>query len=173
MLFFSGELFLTIKYQSFVKQPQQISVNVATPGGFSKLQTLVFAVRGFGQSGICAKFCTLFLSIPAPFFIIVHYLEIPFMSLEKEDVEKIAHLARLGISEADVPGYVSNLSDILELVEQMSAVDTSGVTPMAHPLDAQQRLRVDAVTETDQREQLQANAPQVDAGLFLVPQVIE
>jgi len=95
------------------------------------------------------------------------------MSLEKEDIEKIAHLARLGINDADVPDYVRNLSDILGLVEQMSAVDTSGVTPMAHPLDAQQRLRADEVTETNQREQLQANAPQVEAGLFLVPQVIE
>ena len=95
------------------------------------------------------------------------------MSLEKDDVEKIAHLARLGISDADVPDYARNLSDILTLVEQMSAVDTRGVTPMAHPLDAQQRLRADEVTETNQREQLQANAPQVEAGLFLVPQVIE
>jgi len=95
------------------------------------------------------------------------------MSLDKEDIEKIAHLARLGINDADVPDYARNLSDILDLVEQMSAVDTSGVTPMAHPLDAQQRLRADEVTESNQREQLQANAPQVDAGLFLVPQVIE
>jgi len=95
------------------------------------------------------------------------------MSLEKEDIEKIAHLARLGINDADVPDYVRNLSDILDLVEQMSAVNTCGVTPMAHPLDAQQRLRADEVTESDQREQLQANAPQVAAGLFLVPQVIE
>jgi aspartyl-tRNA(Asn)/glutamyl-tRNA(Gln) amidotransferase subunit C len=95
------------------------------------------------------------------------------MSLEKEDIEKIAHLARLGISDADVPDYVRNLSDILGLVEQMSAVDTAGVEPMAHPLDAHQRLRADEVTETNQREQLQANAPQVEAGLFLVPQVIE
>ncbi len=95
------------------------------------------------------------------------------MSLGKEDIEKIAHLARLGINDADVPGYVRNLSDILDLVEQMSAVETNGVTPMAHPLDARQRLRADEVTEINQREQLQANAPQVEAGLFLVPQVIE
>jgi len=95
------------------------------------------------------------------------------MPLEKEDIEKIAHLARLGINDADVPDYARNLSDILDLVEQMSAVDTRGVTPMAHPLDAQQRLRADEVTESDQREQLQANAPQMEAGLFLVPQVIE
>ena len=94
-------------------------------------------------------------------------------SLQKEDIEKIAHLARLGIDEADVPGYASELTNILGMVEQMSAVDTDGVTPMAHPLDAHQRLRDDAVTESNQRELLQANAPQVDDGLFLVPQVIE
>jgi aspartyl-tRNA(Asn)/glutamyl-tRNA(Gln) amidotransferase subunit C len=94
-------------------------------------------------------------------------------SLQKEDIEKIAHLARLGIDEADVPEYARELTNILGLVEQMSAVDTDEVTPMAHPLDTHQRLREDVVTEQDQRELLQANAPQVDAGLFLVPQVIE
>ena len=93
--------------------------------------------------------------------------------LEKEDIEKIAHLARLGIDEADVPDYARELSNILGLVEQMSAVDTEGVSPMAHPLDAHQRLREDVVTEQNQRDHLQANAPQVDDGLFLVPQVIE
>lgn len=95
------------------------------------------------------------------------------MSLEKDDIEKIAHLARLGITADDVPDYARNLSNILDLVEQMSAVDTTGVTPMAHPLEAHQRLRADEVTETNQRERFQANAPQVEAGLFLVPQVIE
>jgi aspartyl-tRNA(Asn)/glutamyl-tRNA(Gln) amidotransferase subunit C len=95
------------------------------------------------------------------------------MSLNKEDVEKIAHLARLGISADDVPEYARSLSDILGLMEQMSTVDTTGVTPMAHPQDAQQRLRADVVTEKNQREHFQANAPQVEGGLFLVPQVIE
>lgn len=95
------------------------------------------------------------------------------MSLQKDDVENIAHLARLAISEEDVPEYARNLSSILELVEQMNAVDTSGVTPMAHPLDAVQRLRPDEVTEQDQREHFQENAPLVENGLFLVPQVIE
>lgn len=95
------------------------------------------------------------------------------MSLQKEDVEKIAHLARLAISEEDVPEYARNLSNILEMVEQMSAVDTNGVEPMAHPLDAVQRLRADQVTEQDQREHFQQNAPLVENGLFLVPQVIE
>jgi len=72
-----------------------------------------------------------------------------------------------------VPDYARELSNILALVEQMSAVDTGGVTPMAHPLDAHQRLRDDVVTEQNQRDLLQANAPQIEAGLFLVPQVIE
>lgn len=95
------------------------------------------------------------------------------MSLQKDDVEKIAHLARLAISEEDVPEYTRNLSNILEMVEQMSAVDTEGVTPMAHPLDAVQRLRSDEVSEENQREHFQENAPLVENGLFLVPQVIE
>ncbi len=95
------------------------------------------------------------------------------MSLQKEDIEKIAHLARLAISDDEVPEYAHNLSNILKLVEQMSAVNTEGVTPMAHPFDAQQRLRADVVTEENQREIFQKNAPQVEDGLFLVPQVIE
>jgi len=95
------------------------------------------------------------------------------MSLDKSDVEKIAHLARLAISEKDVPAYAKNLSSILELVEQMSAADTDDVIPMAHPLDAVQRLREDKVTETDQRDHFQAAAPNVEDGLYLVPKVIE
>lgn len=95
------------------------------------------------------------------------------MALEKSDVENIAHLARLAISDADIPEYARNLSDILEFVEQMSAVDTHGVEPMAHPLDAVQRLRPDAVTEEDRREYFQQHAPAVEAGLYLVPKVIE
>ncbi len=95
------------------------------------------------------------------------------MSLDRSDVEQIAHLARLAIDEADIPAYAENLSNILDLVEQMSQVDTSGVTPMAHPLDMAQRLREDVVSEENQREQFQAIAPSVEAGLFLVPKVIE
>ncbi len=95
------------------------------------------------------------------------------MSLDREDVVKIAHLARLAIDEADIPRYARELSSILGLVEQMNRVDTSGVEPMAHPLDTSQRLRADLLTETDQREVFQANAPQVEAGLYLVPKVIE
>ena len=95
------------------------------------------------------------------------------MSLEKADVEKIAHLARLAIDEKDVPEYAKNLSSILDLVEQMNSVDTDDVSPMAHPLDATQRLRIDEVTETNQRDKFQQIAPNVEDGLYLVPKVIE
>ncbi|GGO82807.1 glutamyl-tRNA(Gln) amidotransferase subunit C [Marinobacterium nitratireducens] len=95
------------------------------------------------------------------------------MALERSDVEKIAHLARLQIREDEIPGYTGNLSNILALVDQLQAVDTDGVEPMSHPLDAVQRLRADEVTEPDQREALQAAAPAVENGLFLVPKVIE
>ncbi len=95
------------------------------------------------------------------------------MSLERSDVEKIAHLARLGIAEKDIPEYTRNLSNILGLVAQMDAVDTDAVEPMAHPLAMAQRLRLDEVTETDQRQHFQQNAPQIENGLFLVPKVIE
>jgi aspartyl-tRNA(Asn)/glutamyl-tRNA(Gln) amidotransferase subunit C len=95
------------------------------------------------------------------------------MALDRRDVEHIAHLARLAIAEDDIPRYARDLSDILALVEQMNAVDTEGVTPMAHPLDMVQRLRPDEVAEGDRREHFQAVAPQVEAGVYLVPKVIE
>lgn len=95
------------------------------------------------------------------------------MSLDKSDVEKIAHLARLQIEAADIPGYAENLSSILKLVEQMSSVNTTDVVPMAHPTDAVARLRVDRVTETNQRDHFQAISPLVEEGLYLVPKVIE
>ena len=95
------------------------------------------------------------------------------MSLSASEVEKIAHLARLAINPADVPDYARNLSNIIGLVEQMQAVNTAGVVPMAHPLDATARMRTDEVTECNQRDHFQANAPQVAAGLYLVPKVIE
>ncbi len=95
------------------------------------------------------------------------------MSLDKQDVEKIAHLARLDINETDVSNYAQNLSSILDLVEQMNSVDTDNVEPMAHPTDAVQRLREDEVRESNQRERFQDMAPQVENGLYLVPKVIE
>ncbi len=95
------------------------------------------------------------------------------MSLDKKDVEKIAHLARLAIDKQAIPSYAKDLTNIFNLVEQLSAVDTTDITPMAHPLDANQRLRVDKVTEANQRELFQEIAPKTEAGIYLVPQVIE
>ena len=96
------------------------------------------------------------------------------MSLNRRDIENIAYLARLALTEAEIPLYVEGLSRIMALVAQLEAADTSQVEPMAHPLPGQrQRLREDVVTTTDQRELLQRNAPQVEAGLYLVPRVIE
>ena len=95
------------------------------------------------------------------------------MSLDKSDVQKIAHLARIAIDESAIEGYARDLSNILDLVEQMGQVDTAGVAPMAHPLDMQQRLREDAVIEPNLREKYQGIAPQVENGLYLVPKVIE
>jgi len=95
------------------------------------------------------------------------------MSLDADDVARIALLARLGLQEADVPAYSRDLSAILEFVETMNRVDTIGVEPLAHPLEMSQRLRVDAVTETDRRAHFQANAPEASDGLYLVPKVIE
>ena len=96
------------------------------------------------------------------------------MTLTRRDVENIAHLARLQITEAEMPVYVSSLSAILAFVEQLSGAATDDIVPMAHPLEGQvQRLRVDAVTESDDRDVYQANAAAVEAGLYLVPKVIE
>ena len=95
------------------------------------------------------------------------------MTLDSRQVEKIAHLARLGVNADDVPGYAHNLSAILAFVEQLNQVDTTGVEPLAHPLEATQRLRPDVVTERDEREKFLRNAPLTDAGLYLVPRVVE
>ncbi len=95
------------------------------------------------------------------------------MNLKIEDVRKIAHLARLQIDDADVDQYATELSNILNLVEQMNQVDASGIVPLAHPMEATQRLRLDEVTEHDQREKFQSIAPDVKNGLYRVPRVIE
>lgn len=95
------------------------------------------------------------------------------MSLKTEDVKNIAHLARLAISDDVIADTARDLSNILDLVDQMNQVDTEGVQPMAHPMDAQQRLRDDAATEPNQREKFQSIAPDVENGLYRVPKVIE
>jgi len=95
------------------------------------------------------------------------------MSLTASDVKKIAHLARLGIDEQQIDSYAKDLSSILDLMTQMGQLDTSGVLPMAHPQDQVQRLREDFVSETDLRDHFQTIAPQTEAGLYLVPKVID
>ena len=95
------------------------------------------------------------------------------MALERSDVEKIAHLARLGLNDADIPQTTATLNNILGLIDAMQAVDTNGIEPLAHPLEATQRLRADAVTESNHREAYQAIAPAVENGMYLVPKVIE
>lgn len=95
------------------------------------------------------------------------------MAVTTSDIAKLAHLARIEISEADSGEVAQRISQVLDLVDQLQAVDTQGVTPMAHPLDATQRLRPDAVTEPDQRDAFQRLAPAAEAGLYLVPRVIE
>ena len=95
------------------------------------------------------------------------------MPLDREQIYKIAQLARLDISEQDAADYTESLSRILGLIEQMNAIGTEDVEPMAHPTDEGLRLRDDAVTESDQREKFQGIAPAVEAGLYLVPKVIE
>ena len=96
------------------------------------------------------------------------------MSLTRQEVEKIAHLARLSITEQEMPVYVTSLSSIVAFVDELSRANVGAVAPMAHPLVGQsQRLRADVVEDTDRHEKYQANAPQVQAGLYVVPRVIE
>jgi len=95
------------------------------------------------------------------------------MSLTIDDVKKVARLARLEVSEQEAQSAQVQLTNIFGLIAEMQAVDTRGIEPMSHAQDVTQRLREDTVTETNQRELFQSVAPQVEAGLYLVPQVIE
>ncbi len=95
------------------------------------------------------------------------------MSLDVTDVKRIAHLARIEVTEDEAQATLDKLSGILGLIEQMQAVDTTGIVPMSHSQDVVQRLREDVVTETDQRALFQSIAPAVENGLYLVPKVIE
>jgi aspartyl-tRNA(Asn)/glutamyl-tRNA(Gln) amidotransferase subunit C len=95
------------------------------------------------------------------------------MLLNKSDIDKIAWLARLAIAENDIPNYTRDLSNILNLVEQMDQVDTGTIQALAHPLEIPARLRPDEITETNQRDHFQQTAPAVKDGHYLVPKVIE
>ncbi|MDP3088019.1 MAG: Asp-tRNA(Asn)/Glu-tRNA(Gln) amidotransferase subunit GatC [Methylotenera sp.] len=104
------------------------------------------------------------------------------MALSIEDIKKVAHLARIEVSESDAVATLAKLTGILRLIEQMQAVDTTGIEPMSHSQDLSQRLREDVVTKSNLRDEFQKNAPllgngsselAVSAGLYLVPKVIE
>ncbi|WP_301101309.1 Asp-tRNA(Asn)/Glu-tRNA(Gln) amidotransferase subunit GatC [Propionivibrio sp.] len=95
------------------------------------------------------------------------------MSLTLEQVRRVAHLARIEVSDAEALSTLGHLNGIFTLIETMQAVDTRGVEPMAHAQDLAQRLRSDQVSETNRREDFQALAPETEAGLYLVPQVME
>ncbi len=95
------------------------------------------------------------------------------MALNITDIKRIAHLARIEVSDTEAESTLIKLSGILGLIEQMQVVDTTGIVPMSHSQDVVQRLREDVVTKINQREEFQKIAPLVDSGLYLVPKVIE
>jgi len=95
------------------------------------------------------------------------------MALTTDDIQKIAHLARLEINAQEVESTLNKLSGIMGLIAEMQAVDTTGIAPMSHAQDLSQRLRDDVISKTNERELFQKNAPAVADGLYLVPQVIE
>lgn len=95
------------------------------------------------------------------------------MSVDQSDIAKVAELARLRIEASQTHEVVQKITDILTMIDEMQAVDTDAVEPMANPLDATQRLRADIVTEENRRDAFQAIAPATEAGLYLVPKVIE
>jgi aspartyl-tRNA(Asn)/glutamyl-tRNA(Gln) amidotransferase subunit C len=95
------------------------------------------------------------------------------MALSIEDIKKIAHLARIEVSESEAQATLTKLTGIMGLIEQMQAIDTTGIAPMSHSQDVIQRLRDDVVTKVNERELFQNNAPAIADGLYLVPKVIE
>jgi aspartyl-tRNA(Asn)/glutamyl-tRNA(Gln) amidotransferase subunit C len=96
-----------------------------------------------------------------------------FMSLNSQDIKRIAHLARIEVNDDEAQATLNKLTGIMALIEEMQAVNTEGIAPMSHSQDVTQRLREDQVTETNQRELYQSIAPSVEDGLYLVPKVIE
>jgi aspartyl-tRNA(Asn)/glutamyl-tRNA(Gln) amidotransferase subunit C len=95
------------------------------------------------------------------------------MPLSRDQIQRVAELARIALPAAESDAVLERLNRVLGLIDQLLAVDTGGIEPMAHALDVVQRVRTDAVTERDERARLQAGAPAVEDGLYLVPKVIE
>lgn len=95
------------------------------------------------------------------------------MSISRDTVTKVAHLARISLAEEEIPKITQSISDILALIDKMQAIDTSNIAPLANPHDAIQHLREDEVTAINERDKLLGNAPESQNGLFLVPKVIE
>ncbi|MCF6202328.1 MAG: Asp-tRNA(Asn)/Glu-tRNA(Gln) amidotransferase subunit GatC [Methylococcaceae bacterium] len=95
------------------------------------------------------------------------------MNLSADEVKKIAYLARLGINDNDIDAYASELSNMLDLMTQMSDTNTDAIQPMAHPMDQTQRFRADIASEKNQRQNFQSIAPQIENGLYLVPKVLD
>lgn len=93
--------------------------------------------------------------------------------MDRSEIQKLADLARLQVDDATLDQVANSINDVLALVDQLQAANTDGIAPMAHPLDAVQRLRADEVTETNNREAFQAIAPATQEGLYLVPKVID
>ncbi len=119
------------------------------------------------MGGVLGKLCVMII-VPIP--------EInghKSMSLDKTEIEKISWLARLALKNDDIPNYATDLSNILDLVDQMNAINTTDIEPLAHPIEIKARLRIDEVTETDQREKFQEISPATENGLYVVPKVIE
>lgn len=104
---------------------------------------------------------------------VVYLTDLIAMSLTLEQVRRVAHLARIEVSDAEAKSTLGQLNDIFSLIEEMQAVNTKGIEPMAHAQDLAQRLRADKVTESDRRNAFQAVAPEIETGLYLVPKVIE
>ncbi len=95
------------------------------------------------------------------------------MKIGEKEVRAVAQLAQIRLDQTDIAEYAESMQNVLDLAEQMQAIDTEGVEPLAHPMEAVQRLRADEVTETDQHELFQDIAPQTEDGLYLVPRVVE
>ncbi len=95
------------------------------------------------------------------------------MALSKQEIEYIAHLARLEIDPGEIPDYEAKLGKIIDFIDDLEKADTDKLLPMAHPLAMSQRLRADEVTQSDERDRLQANASETSGGLYVVPRVIE